>query len=92
MLGDPSVRLVDVHVPVRFSVVVAFTDCFTRLGGNQYVSAALMGASGDFLLQEMLPTIEQRFGGRGAGRLVRWLKRFGHCASLRGFPRQPQRL
>ena len=49
-------------------VVVAFPDCFTRLGGNQYVNSAAMGAWEDFLLQEMLPAIEQRFGCGGAGR------------------------
>src|SRR6201989_1592011 len=43
-------------------VVVAFPDCFTRLGGNQYVNSASTGAWEDFLLHEMLPTIEQRFG------------------------------
>src|SRR2546427_2509162 len=48
-------------------VVVAFPDCFTRLGGNQYINSASMGAWEDFLLHEMLPAIEQRFkcGGRG---------------------------
>jgi hypothetical protein len=43
-------------------VVVAFPDCFTRLGGNQYINSASMGAWEDFLLHEMLPSIEQRFG------------------------------
>jgi hypothetical protein len=107
MLGDPSVRVVDVYVPaghdgqglpllvnlVGFTssglsqtnwagfhenlperldrligeqrmppVVVAFPDCFTRLGGNQYINSASMGAWEDFLLHEMLPAIEQRFG------------------------------
>src|SRR3954470_22604257 len=49
-------------------VVVAFPDCFTRLGGNQYVNSASVGAWEDFLLQEMLPAIEQRFGCGGDGR------------------------
>jgi hypothetical protein len=89
MLGDPSVRVVDVYVPaghdgqglpllvdlVGFTgsglshtnwvgfrenlperldrligeqrmppVVVAFPDCFTRLGGNQYINSASTGA------------------------------------------------
>jgi hypothetical protein len=38
-------------------VVVAFPDCFTRLGGNQYINSASMGAWEDFLLHEMLPAI-----------------------------------
>jgi len=48
-------------------VVVAFPDCFTRLGGNQYVNSAAMGAWGDFLVHEMLPAIETRFGCGGVG-------------------------
>jgi S-formylglutathione hydrolase FrmB len=53
------------HMP---PVVVAFPDCFTRLGGNQYVNSAAMGAWEDYLLQEMLPAIETRFGCGGNGR------------------------
>ena len=49
-------------------VVVAFPDCFTRLGGNQYINSAAMGAWEDFLLLEMLPAVEQRFGCGGVGR------------------------
>src|ERR1700749_57446 len=30
-------------------VVVAFPDCFTRLGGNQYINSASIGAWEDFL-------------------------------------------
>jgi enterochelin esterase-like enzyme len=113
MLGDPSVRVVDVYVPaghegqglpllvdlVGFTgsglshtnwvgfrenlperldrligeqrmppVVVAFPDCFTRLGGSQYINSASMGAWEDFLLHQMLPAIEQRFRCGGLGR------------------------
>jgi S-formylglutathione hydrolase FrmB len=113
MLGDPSVRVVDVYAPaghdgqglpllvdlVGFTgsglshtnwvgfrenlperldrligeqrmppVVVAFPDCFIRLGGNQYINSASMGAWEDLLLQEMLPVIEERFGCGGTGR------------------------
>jgi S-formylglutathione hydrolase FrmB len=49
-------------------VVVAFPDCFTRLGGNQYINSASTGGWEDFLLREMLPVLEQRFGCGGAGR------------------------
>src|SRR5437868_7097132 len=112
MLGDPSVRVVDVYLPaghdgqglpllvdlVGFTssglshtnwvgfrenlperldrligeqrmppVVVAFPDCFTRLGGNQYINSASTGAWEDYLLLEMLLAIEQRFSCVGAG-------------------------
>ncbi len=49
-------------------VVVAFPDCFTRMGGNQYVNSTAMGAWADFLIQEMLPAVEGRFACGGAGR------------------------
>jgi len=49
-------------------VAVAFPDCFTRLGGNQYINSASVGAWEDFLLDEMLPAIEQRYGCGGPGR------------------------
>jgi hypothetical protein len=49
-------------------VVVAFPDCFTRLGGDQYINSASTGAWEDFLLHEMLLAIEQRFGCGGTGR------------------------
>ncbi len=48
--------------------VVAFPDCFTRLGGNQYINSAAMGNWEDFLIDEMLPEIETRFGCGGKGR------------------------
>jgi hypothetical protein len=34
-------------------VVVAFPDCFTRLGGNQYINSASTGAWEDFLLHDV---------------------------------------
>src|SRR5438067_4933738 len=49
-------------------IVVAFPDCFTRLGGNQYINSASMGPWEDYLLHEMLPTVEQRYGCGGPGR------------------------
>src|SRR3954451_3444652 len=48
-------------------VVVAFPDCFTRLGGNQYINSAATGAWEDFLLVDMVPEVERRFGCGGSG-------------------------
>lgn len=39
--------------------VVVFPDCFTRLGGNQYINSAGVGRWADFLLQEVIPFVEQ---------------------------------
>lgn len=49
-------------------VVVAFPDCFTRLGGNQYINSVAMGPWEDYLLGEMLPQLERRFDCGGPGR------------------------
>ncbi|HEY1752763.1 MAG TPA: alpha/beta hydrolase-fold protein [Caulobacteraceae bacterium] len=48
--------------------VVAFPDCFTRVGGNQYVNSAATGRWADFLTTELLAAVEGRFGCGGAGR------------------------
>jgi hypothetical protein len=49
-------------------VVVAFPDCFTRLGGNQYINSSAMGNWADFLLKEAVPLVESRFSCGGTGR------------------------
>jgi enterochelin esterase-like enzyme len=48
--------------------VVAMPDCFTRLGGNQYINSDAMGRWEDFLIDEMVPEVERRFGCGGDGR------------------------
>ncbi len=49
-------------------VVVAFPDCFTALGGNQYINSSAMGRWADFLLQEAVPEVERQIGCGGPGR------------------------
>jgi hypothetical protein len=48
--------------------VVALPDCFTKLGGNQYINSAAMGRWDDFLLEEAVPFVEAKFGCGGKGR------------------------
>jgi len=48
--------------------VIAFPDCFTRLGGNQYINSVGTGAWADFLLTEAVPFVERKFGCGGDGR------------------------
>lgn len=40
-------------------VVVVFPDCYTSLGGNQYVNSASVGAYADYLVAELLPFVGQ---------------------------------
>ncbi|HEY3777858.1 MAG TPA: alpha/beta hydrolase-fold protein [Rhizomicrobium sp.] len=49
-------------------VIVAFPDCFTSLGGNQYINSAGTGRWADFLLEEAVPFVEDRFGCGGKDR------------------------
>jgi enterochelin esterase-like enzyme len=42
-------------------VVAAFPDCFTSLGGNQYIDSVALGRWEDFLIEEMLPRLEAEF-------------------------------
>ncbi len=49
-------------------VVVALPDCFTRLGGNQYINSAAMGPWEDILIKEVVPLVEDRFACGGPGR------------------------
>ena len=48
--------------------VIAFPDCFTKLGGNQYINSIAMGRWDDFLLQEAVPLVERTYGCGGAGK------------------------
>ena len=49
-------------------VVVAFPDCFTKLGGNQYINSAAIGPYADFLRLEVVPLVEKEFACGGNGR------------------------
>ncbi len=42
-------------------VVAAFPDCFTSLGGNQYIDSVAMGNWESFLIDEMIPRLETEF-------------------------------
>jgi hypothetical protein len=53
------------HMP---PCAVAFPDCFTSLGGNQYINSVAMGHWADFLLQDCVPAVERAFGCGGPGR------------------------
>lgn len=45
--------------------VVAFPDCFTALGGNQYVNSRAIGNYADFLMQEVVPSLERTYSNVG---------------------------
>jgi enterochelin esterase-like enzyme len=48
--------------------IIAFPDCFTKLGGNQYINSTAVGRWADFLIQEAVPFVETKFGCGGIGK------------------------
>jgi enterochelin esterase-like enzyme len=58
-------RLVHEGMP---RVVMAMPDCFTKLFGNQYLNSAGTGRYADYLCDEIVPFVEQRFGCGGKGK------------------------
>lgn len=48
--------------------VVVFPDCFTKLYGNQYLNSVGSGRYSDYLCDEIVPFVEQKFGCGGDGR------------------------
>jgi hypothetical protein len=41
--------------------IIVFPDCFTALGGNQYVNSSAIGRYADHLTQELVPFVDSRF-------------------------------
>ena len=42
-------------------VIIVFPDCFTALGGNQYVNSPAIGNYADYLTQEIIPFVDRQF-------------------------------
>jgi S-formylglutathione hydrolase FrmB len=41
--------------------IIVFPDCFTALGGNQYVNSSAIGNYADYLTRELIPFIDSEF-------------------------------
>jgi enterochelin esterase-like enzyme len=42
-------------------VILVFPDCFTALGGNQYVNSSALGNYADYLTREIVPFVDRSF-------------------------------
>jgi S-formylglutathione hydrolase FrmB len=42
-------------------VIIVFPDCFTALGGNQYVNSSAIGNYADYLTREIIPFVDREF-------------------------------
>jgi enterochelin esterase-like enzyme len=63
-------------------VVVALPDCFTRLGGNQYINSPVLGPWADIIRQEVVPMVESKFSCGGDGKRGVFGKSSGGYGSL----------
>lgn len=70
-------------------VVVAFPDCFSRLGGNQYINSAAIGRYEDYLVDEVVPLVESRLACGGAGRRAVFGKSSGGYGAMVHGMRRP---
>ena len=41
--------------------IIVFPDCFTALGGNQYVNSSAIGHYADYLTRELIPFVDREF-------------------------------
>ncbi len=41
--------------------IIVFPDCFTALGGNQYVNSSAIGAYANYLTREIIPFVDREF-------------------------------
>jgi S-formylglutathione hydrolase FrmB len=58
-LAERAARLV--HDRKMPPAILVFPDCFTALGGNQYVNSAAIGRYADYLTRELVPFVDREF-------------------------------
>ena len=58
-LPERMARLI--HEKAMGPAIVVFPDCFTALGGNQYVNSSAIGDYADYLTKEIVPFVDQEF-------------------------------
>ena len=50
-----------VHERKMGPLIIAFPDCFTSLGGNQYINSSAIGRYADYLTRELIPFVDGEF-------------------------------
>jgi enterochelin esterase-like enzyme len=58
-LGERAARLV--RDGKMGPCILVLPDCFTALGGNQYVNSSALGNYADYLLEEIIPFVDREF-------------------------------
>ena len=50
-----------VHERKMGPMIIVFPDCFTALGGNQYINSSAIGGYADYLTRELIPFVDGEF-------------------------------
>jgi len=50
-----------VHDKKMPPAIIVFPDCFTALGGNQYINSSALGRYADYLTRELVPFVDREF-------------------------------
>jgi S-formylglutathione hydrolase FrmB len=50
-----------IHEKKMGPAIVVFPDCFTALGGNQYINSSAIGNYADYLIGEIIPFVDREF-------------------------------
>lgn len=50
-----------IHERKMAPAILVFPDCFTALGGNQYVNSSAIGPYADYLVKELVPFVDREF-------------------------------
>ena len=58
-IPERAARLV--HDRRMAPAIIVFPDCFTALGGNQYVNSSAIGRYADYLTREIVPFVDREF-------------------------------
>jgi Putative esterase len=58
-LPERAARLI--HEGKMGPAILVFPDCFTALGGNQYVNSPAIGPYADYLTRELVPFVDREF-------------------------------
>jgi len=58
-LPERAARLI--HGKKMGPCILVFPDCFTALGGNQYVNSSAIGRYADYLTKELIPLVDAEF-------------------------------
>ena len=57
----PSAPRASSHERKMGPAIIVFPDCFTALGGNQYVNSPAIGDYADYLTKEIMPFVDREF-------------------------------